>query len=194
MDKANLQVMNEENQTPTLCSIPPESIARRGGCTCCVPTCNNKIRNRPDISYHKLPKEPTLRRKWSKLLKTKGLCNPGGNNYMCSDHFPGGKKTHTRTIFQLCYHRRHVLKQRKVPIVSDVSASTSCKVRAQENVKENEPESETMIMNDQQSEPVIRSLEDQLLELQTQIMMNYNKNMLMIWLKCNKNYFDWKDL
>ena len=92
MDKANLQVMNEENQTPTLCSIPPESIARRGGCTCCVPTCNNKIRNRPDISYRKLPKEPTLRRKWSKLLKTKGLCNPGGNNYMCSDHFPGGKK------------------------------------------------------------------------------------------------------
>ena len=78
--------------------------------------------------------------------------------------------------------------------MSDVSASTSCKVRAQENVKENEPESETMIMNDQQPEPVIRSLEDQLLELQTQIMMNYNKNMLMIWLKCNKNYFDWKDL
>ena len=30
MDKANSQVMNEENQTPTLCSIPPESKASRG--------------------------------------------------------------------------------------------------------------------------------------------------------------------
>lgn len=51
-------------------------------------------------------------------------------------------------------------------IVSDDPASTSSKVRAQEGFKENEPESETMIMNEQ-PEPVIRSLEDQLLELQT---------------------------
>ena len=108
MDKANSQVMNEGNQTPTLCSIPPEYKASRGGRTCCVPNCNNNSRNRPDICYHKLPKESTLRRKWSKLLKTKGLCNPGENNYVCSDHFPGGKKKHTRTIFQLCYHRRYV--------------------------------------------------------------------------------------
>ena len=35
MDKANSQVMNEENQTPNLCSIPPESKARRGGRICC---------------------------------------------------------------------------------------------------------------------------------------------------------------
>ena len=107
MDKANSQVMNEENQTPTLCSIPPDSKASRGGRTCCVPSCSNNSRNRPDISYHKLPKEPTLR-KWSKLLKTKGLCNPDENNYVCSDHFPGGKKTYKNNIFQLCYHRRHV--------------------------------------------------------------------------------------
>ena len=40
-------------------------------------------------------------------------------------------------------------------------------MRAQEGFKESEPESETMIMNDQQPEAVIRSLEDQLLELQT---------------------------
>ena len=98
MDKANSQDMNKENQTPTLCSIPHESKARRGGHMCCVPTCNNNSRNRPDISYHKLPKEPTLRRKWSKLLKTKGLCNPGENNYVCSDHFPGGKKTYENNI------------------------------------------------------------------------------------------------
>ena len=58
-------------------------------------------------------------------------------------------------------------KRRKVSIVSDDPAGTSSKVRAQEGFKESEPQSETMIMNDQQPEPVIRSLEDQLLELQT---------------------------
>ena len=57
-------------------------------------------------------------------------------------------------------------KRRKVSIVSDDPASTSSKVRAQEGFKQNEPESETMIMNEQ-PKPVIRSLEDQLLELQT---------------------------
>ena len=56
-------------------------------------------------------------------------------------------------------------KQRKVSVVSDDPASTSSKVRAQEGCKENEPESETMIMNEQ-PKPVIRSLQDQLLELQ----------------------------
>ena len=59
------------------------------------------------------------------------------------------------------------VKRMKVSIVSDDPASTSSKVGAQEGFKESEPESETMIMNDQQPEPVIRSLEDQLLELQT---------------------------
>ena len=167
MDKANSQVMNKENQTPTQCSIPPESKASRGGRTCCVSNCNNNSRNRPDISYHKLPKEPTLRRKWSKLLKTKGLYNPGENNYVCSDHFPGGEKTYENNIpTMLSSETCQPAKRRKVSIVSDDPASTSSKVRVQEGFKENEPESETMIMNEQ-PEPVIRSLEDQLIELQT---------------------------
>ena len=60
-------------------------------------------------------------------------------------------------------------KRRKVSTASDdrasTSTSTSSKLRAQEGFKENEPESETMIMNEQ-PEPVIRNLEDQLRELQ----------------------------
>ena len=38
---------------------------------------------------------------WTKLLKTKVLRNPGPNQYLCSAHFPGGKKTYNNipTIF-----------------------------------------------------------------------------------------------
>ena len=83
---------------------------------------------------------------------------------MCSDHFPGGKKTYENNIpTMLSSEIFQPVKRMKVSIVSDDPASTSSKVGAQEGFKESEPESETMIMNDQQPEPVIRSLEDQLL-------------------------------
>ena len=87
---------------------------------------------------------------------------------VCSDHFPGGKKTYENNIpTMLSSETCQPDKRRKLSIVSDDPASTSSEVRAQENVEEKEPESETMIIYDQQPEPVIRSLEDQLLELQT---------------------------
>ena len=124
--------------------------ASPGGRTCCVPNCYDNSRNRPDISYHKLPKEPTLRRKWSKLLKTKGLCNPGENNYVCSDHFPWGKKTYENNIpTMLSSETCQPAKRRKVSIVSDDPASTSSKVRHKKVSRRMNHESETMIINEQ---------------------------------------------
>ncbi len=102
MDVAKPQAMNEENQTPELeCSTvntPSPRAFSYGGRTCCVPNCNNNSRRKPELSYHRMPKEPKLRKTWIKLLKTKGLCNPDANHYVCSAHFPGGKKTYTNNI------------------------------------------------------------------------------------------------
>ena len=38
---------------------------------CCIPQCeNNNIKN-PEMSFHKLPKNPEMRKKWIRLLKRK---------------------------------------------------------------------------------------------------------------------------
>ncbi len=73
MDEANPRVMNEDHQTPTLSSITSQSTASRGGRICCVPDCNNNSRHRADLSYHKLPKEPKLRKKVDQVIKNKRL-------------------------------------------------------------------------------------------------------------------------
>jgi hypothetical protein len=65
---------------------------KHGGINCCVPHCtNNNIKN-PEISFHKIPKDEALQKKFVKLLKTKGLKNIGPNSRVSSSHFPGGRK------------------------------------------------------------------------------------------------------
>jgi hypothetical protein len=125
MDAANPQVMNEEHQTPEMdCNIPSQISATRGGRTCCVPNCNNNSRCRADLSYHKIPQEPTLRKKWTKVLKIKGFCNPGTHNYVCSVHFSGGKKTYENNIPKFLSSETHQpTKRRNVSIVNDVTTS-----------------------------------------------------------------------
>ena len=74
------------------------SKVKRGGINCCVPHCtNNSLRN-SGISFHKIPKDEALQKKWVKLLKTKGLQDIGPNYRVCSSHFPGGKKTYLNNI------------------------------------------------------------------------------------------------
>ena len=75
-----------------------ESTVCRGGKDCCVPQCKNNSRRNPELSFHKIPKDRTLKKKWVKLLKTKGLCNLGSNHKVCSADFPGGKKTYKNNI------------------------------------------------------------------------------------------------
>ena len=45
-----------------------------------------------------MPKDPKLKKIWTELLKTKGLSNPGPNQYLWSAYFPGGKKTYDNNI------------------------------------------------------------------------------------------------
>ena len=69
-----------------------------GGKNCCVPQCtNNSLRN-PELSFYKIPKDSTLKKKWEKPLQTKGLLNIGLHYRVCSVHFSGGKKTYTNNV------------------------------------------------------------------------------------------------
>ena len=72
------------------------SKVKRGGINCCVPHwTNNSLRN-SGISFHKRMR--LYKKKWVKLLKTKGLQDIGPNYRVCSSHFPGCKKTYLNNI------------------------------------------------------------------------------------------------
>ena len=50
------------------------------------------------MSFHKIPKNPELRKKWVCLLKRKGIRDPGPSHRVCSEHFVGGAKTYSNNI------------------------------------------------------------------------------------------------
>ena len=58
---------------------------------CCIPQCDNNNRKNPEISFHKIQKNPELKKKWVRLLKRKGVREPGSSHRVCSVHFVGGK-------------------------------------------------------------------------------------------------------
>ena len=54
--------------------------------TCCVPGCTNYSAKSTNISYHKIPKDPQLRKAWISDLRRENL-PPLKNCYVCSEHF-----------------------------------------------------------------------------------------------------------
>ena len=61
----------------------------------------------PALSFHKVPKDEALRKKWIKL------CNPSDSHLLCSAHFPGGIRTYDNNIPTILDIRKH-LKQRRI--------------------------------------------------------------------------------
>ncbi|KAK2558915.1 THAP domain-containing protein 2 [Acropora cervicornis] len=53
---------------------------------CCVPGCTNYSAKSTNISYHKIPKDPQLRKAWISRLRRENL-PPLKNCYVCSEHF-----------------------------------------------------------------------------------------------------------
>ena len=82
--------MNRENERQQGHSKEQPQISC-GGRTCCVPHCHNNSRRNPELSFYKISQEPLLKKKWLKILKIKGLCNPSPNHQVRSAHFTGGK-------------------------------------------------------------------------------------------------------
>ena len=75
-----------------------KSTSYRGGRNCCVPHCGNNSRRNHLLSFHQIPKDGILKKKWTKILKAKGLSNPSQNHVVCSAHFSGGKTTYDNNI------------------------------------------------------------------------------------------------
>ena len=65
---------------------------------CCVPKCDNNNRKNPELSFHKIPKNPELKKKWLRVLKRKGLMELNSSHRVCSAHFAGGIKTYMNNI------------------------------------------------------------------------------------------------
>ena len=70
---------------------------------CCVVKCDNNDRKNPELSFHKKTKNPELKKKWSQVLKRKGLMELNSSHGVCSAHFAGGIRTYmnnTPTVHQ----------------------------------------------------------------------------------------------
>ena len=65
---------------------------------CCIPQCDNNNRKNPKMSFHKIPRNPELKKKWVRLLKRKGVREPGSSHRVCSVHFVGGEKTYINNV------------------------------------------------------------------------------------------------
>ena len=71
--------------------------SRGGGTACCVPLSTNSTKRSPELSYHKFPRNKKLRTTWIHWIGRKDII-PNEHHRLCSEHFPGGKKTYTNHI------------------------------------------------------------------------------------------------
>ena len=61
-----------------------------GGYTCCVPGCYANTKKNRELSFHKFPKERSIR-KMSKCHKKEEFFFSSEHHRVCSQHFHGGK-------------------------------------------------------------------------------------------------------
>ena len=81
----------------------PKKKSVRGGYTCCVPGCYSNTKRDQELSFHKFPKDESMKLKWINAIKRKDFI-PGEHHRVCSLHFQGGKKmglTDVPAIFPL---------------------------------------------------------------------------------------------
>jgi len=123
-------------------AILPVVYARRmpQHANCCVPGCTNSFRNAPNLQYHRIPKDPGLRKTYKVLLKNETLKLDSDLTRICSSHFEGGMKLsrmHLPSIFPWSVEkpkRREIIritaedlsevKKRKTDVSSNASETT----------------------------------------------------------------------
>ena len=97
--------------------------ARQWKTYCCVPQCDNNSERNPELSFHKMPKSKEIKRKWVRVLKTKGLLNPRPNQKVCSEHFPDGKKTYENNVPTI-FGAQSATRSRKTPTIREFKPET----------------------------------------------------------------------
>ena len=89
----------EERAFPS--TTAPKKSGGDGGFTCCVPGCFNNNKKNPELSFYNCPKGKSpesqeLRKKWIHLIYRNNF-SPTLGHRVCSQHFPGGRKTYMFT-------------------------------------------------------------------------------------------------
>ena len=74
--------------------------ALRGGYTCCVPGCYSNTNRDKELSFHKFPRDVSLREKWVNSIKREDFI-PGEQQHLCPQHFHCCQKG--RQIRHPCY-------------------------------------------------------------------------------------------
>ena len=96
---------------------------------CCVPQCSNNSEKNPELSFHKMPKNKEIKRKWVRVLETKGLHNPCPNQKVCSEHFPDGKKSYENNV-PTVFGAQSATRSRKTPSVRESKSDIEVGMRS----------------------------------------------------------------
>ncbi len=86
--------VNEPGSSPAKVN---ELKRKRSGTKCCVPFCDSHTGRNPELSFHKFPQDPKLRKAWLHWISRVDF-QPNEHHRVCSKHFEGGKKTYLNNI------------------------------------------------------------------------------------------------
>ena len=95
---------------------------------CCVPDCLNNFRNNPSLQYYRIPRNPTIRKEYVRLLRNDNLKLESQNTRICCQHFEGGKKRdseHLPSLFPWTTEKpeRRILKRISTDQVQEVKTT-----------------------------------------------------------------------
>ena len=65
-----------------------------------------------------MPRNKEIKRKWARVLKTKGLLNPCPNKKVCSEHFPDDRKSYENNV-RTVLGAQSATRSRKTPTVKE---------------------------------------------------------------------------
>lgn len=80
---------------------------------CCVAGCKQHSAKSADESFHFIPKDNVLRKKWIKAIRRKNWV-PSNQSRVCSRHFEKCDFTETNSASPVCFQKRH-LKREAIP-------------------------------------------------------------------------------
>ena len=81
---------------------------------CCIPLCTNHSRKNRNLSFYRIPKDKSLRKEYTRLIRNKTLKLESSHTRICSAHFEGGKKKYSRQLPSI-FPWSKPCKERKLP-------------------------------------------------------------------------------
>ena len=81
---------------------------------CCIPLCTNHSRKHRNLSFYRIPKDKSLRKEYTRLIRNKTLKLESSHTRICSAHFEGGRKKYSRQLPSI-FPWSKPCKERKLP-------------------------------------------------------------------------------